>query len=137
MQIIVKKLLILSLKGFHILFQALYFSNICQLQNKKEKGHRKMIRYLSRIFLIACVQIFLVTGLALAANTEVAEIIRSKVEQIRTTQTLQIDDVPIASITVLPELYENNEFQRLLTNSRNVSNYDPGSVPAPLLIPRF
>jgi len=111
-----------------------------------------MIHHLIRIVLIGCVQIILSTGVCLATDHKIAEIIRNKVEQIRSTQTLQIDDAQIASITVLPELYENNGFQRLWTNSQNVedlfnvrmittlrksNNYDPGSVPAPLLIPRF
>ena len=81
-----------------------------------------MIRYLSRIVLIGCVQTILIAGAALATEDKSTEIIKNKVEQIRTTQTLQIDDVQIASITVLPELYENNGFQRLWTNSRNVED---------------
>ena len=81
-----------------------------------------MIHHLIRIVLIGCVQTILVTGYALATDHKIAEIIRNKVEQIRTTQTLQIDDVQIASITVLPELYENNGFQRLWTNSQNVED---------------
>lgn len=81
-----------------------------------------MIRYLSRIVLIGCIQTILITGVVLATDHNIAETIRNKVELIRTTQTLQIDDVQIASITVLPELYENNEFQRLWTNSRNVED---------------
>ena len=81
-----------------------------------------MTRYLHRIVLIGCVQIILSTGVALATDHKIAEIIRNKVEQIRTTETLQIDDVQIASITVLPELYENNGFQRLWTNSQNVED---------------
>jgi murein L,D-transpeptidase YcbB/YkuD len=81
-----------------------------------------MTRYLQRIVLIGCVQIILITGVALATDHKIGEIIRNKVEQIRTTQTLQIDDVQIASITVLPKLYENNGFQRLWTNSRNVED---------------
>ena len=81
-----------------------------------------MIHHLIRIVLIGCVQTILVTGYALATDHTIAEIIRNKVEQIRTTETLQIDDVQIASITVLPELYENNGFQRLWTNSQNVED---------------
>ena len=81
-----------------------------------------MIRYLSKIFLIGCVQILLSTGVALATEHVVSEIIRSKVEQIRSTGALKIDDVRIASITVLPELYENNGFQRLWTNPKNVED---------------
>jgi murein L,D-transpeptidase YcbB/YkuD len=81
-----------------------------------------MARYLRRIVLIGCVQTILITGYALAADHTIAEIIRNKVEQIRSTLTLQIDDTQIASITVLPELYENNGFQRLWTNSQNVED---------------
>ncbi len=81
-----------------------------------------MIRYLSKIFLIGCVQILLSTGVALATEHLISEIIRNKVEQIRSTQALQIDDAQIASITVLPELYENNGFQRLWTNSQNIND---------------
>ena len=81
-----------------------------------------MTRYLHRIVLIGCVQIILISGVALATDHKIGEIIRNKVEQIRTTQTLQIDDVQIASTTVLPDLYENNGFQRLWTNSRNVED---------------
>ena len=81
-----------------------------------------MIRYLSRIVLIGCVHTILITGGAMATDDKITETIKNKVEQIRTSQTLQIDDVQIASITVLPELYENNGFQRLWTNSRNVED---------------
>ncbi|MGD8443285.1 MAG: L,D-transpeptidase family protein [Desulfobacterales bacterium] len=81
-----------------------------------------MIRYLSRIVLIGCVQTVLITGAALAADDKITEIIKNMVEQLKATQTLQIDDVQIASITVLPELYENNGFQRLWTNSQNVED---------------
>jgi murein L,D-transpeptidase YcbB/YkuD len=81
-----------------------------------------MIRYLSRIVLIGCVQTILITGAALAADDKITEIIKNKVGQISATQTLKIDDVQIASITVLPELYENNGLQRLWTNSQNVED---------------
>ena len=87
-----------------------------------EKRDCKMKRYLLRIVLIGCIQTILITGVALATDHKIAETIRNKVELIRTTQTLQIDDAQIASITVLPELYENNGFQRLWTNSRNVED---------------
>jgi len=81
-----------------------------------------MIHHLIRMVLIGCIQIILSTGVAMATDHKIVEIIRNKVEQIRTTETLQIDDVQIASITVLPELYENNGFQRLWTNSQNVED---------------
>ena len=81
-----------------------------------------MIRYLSRIFLIGCVQIVLNTGLALAADHEIVGIIRNRVEQISSGEGLQIEGAQIASVTVLPELYENNEFQRLWTNPQNVED---------------
>ncbi len=81
-----------------------------------------MIRCLSRIFLIGCVQVILSTGVALATNTEVVEIIRSKVEQITSKGGLQIEGTQVASITVLPELYEKNGFQLLWTNSQNVED---------------
>jgi murein L,D-transpeptidase YcbB/YkuD len=81
-----------------------------------------MTRDLLRIVLIGCVQTILITGVALATDHEITEIIRNKVEQIRTTQTLKIEDEQIASITVLPELYEINGFRRLWTNSQNVED---------------
>ena len=68
------------------------------------------------------VQIILSTGAALAADDQITEIIRKKVEQIRSTQTMLIEDAKVASITVLPELYENNGFKRLWTNPRNVED---------------
>ena len=71
-----------------------------------------MKRYLLGIVLIGCIQTILITGVALATNHKIAETIRNKVELIRTTQTLQIEDAQIASITVLPELYENNVSQQ-------------------------
>ena len=79
-----------------------------------------MIRYLLRIFLIGCVQIILSTTVTLATDQEIVEIIRGKTEQITTTGGLQIEGAPIASVTVLPELYEKNGFQRLWTNPQNV-----------------
>ena len=41
-----------------------------------------MIRYLSRIVLIGCVQTILITGAALAADDKITEIIKNKVGQI-------------------------------------------------------
>ncbi|MEA3546059.1 MAG: L,D-transpeptidase family protein [Thermodesulfobacteriota bacterium] len=64
----------------------------------------------------------MITGYALAADHAITEIIRNNVEQIRSTHTLQIDEAQIASITVLPELYEENGFQRLWTNPKNVED---------------
>jgi len=81
-----------------------------------------MIRYLSRIFLIGCVQIILSTGIALATDHEIVEIIRSKVEQITSKGGLQIEGAQIASVTVLPEIYEINGFQPLGTNPQNVED---------------
>jgi murein L,D-transpeptidase YcbB/YkuD len=81
-----------------------------------------MIRYLSKILLIGCVQILLSTGFALATEHVISEIIRSKVEQIRSTGALQIDGAQIASITVLPELYEKNGFRLLWTNPQNTDD---------------
>ena len=102
-----------------------------------------MTRYLLRIVLIGCVQTILVTSVALATDHKIAEIIRNKVEQIRTTQMLKIEDVQIASITVLPKLYENNGFRRLWTNSRNVEDlfneieFEYGRVEPANLDPRY
>ncbi|MGD9080997.1 MAG: L,D-transpeptidase family protein [Desulfobacterales bacterium] len=81
-----------------------------------------MNRYLSRILLIGCVQIVLSMGVALATDHEIVENIRGKVEQITSEGGLQIESAQIASVTVLPELYENNEFQRLWTNPQNVED---------------
>ena len=67
-----------------------------------------MTRYLHTIVLIGCIQTILITGYALATDHKIAEIIRGKVEKIRSAETLQIDDAQIASITVLPELYERD-----------------------------
>mgnify|MGYP006978971298 FL=1 len=79
---------------------------------KKEKGNSKMIHHLIRIVLTVCAQIILSAGIAFATDHTIAEIIKIKVEQIRSTESLQIDEAQIASITVLPELYENNGFQQ-------------------------
>ena len=84
-----------------------------------------MIRYLSTILLIGCVQILLSTGVALATEHVISEIIRSKVEQIRSNGALQIDGAQIASITVLPELYEKNGF-RLLWTRHSMGYQTPG-----------
>ena len=81
-----------------------------------------MTRYLHKIVLIGCIQIILISGYALPADQKIAEIIRNKVEKIRSAETLQIDDAQIASINVLPELYENNGFQRLWTNPQHVED---------------
>ena len=81
-----------------------------------------MIRYLWRIFLIGCVQIILSTTVTLATDQEIVEIIRGKTEQLTSTGGLQIEGAPIASVTVLPELYEKNGFQRLWTNPQNVED---------------
>ncbi len=81
-----------------------------------------MARYLRRIVLIGCIQTILITGYALASDHKVGAIIRNKVEKIRSSETLQIYDAQIASITVLPELYENNGFQRLWTNPQHVED---------------
>jgi murein L,D-transpeptidase YcbB/YkuD len=61
-------------------------------------------------------------GVALATDHEIVENIRGKVEQITSEGGLQIESAQIASVTVLPELYENNEFQRLWTNPQNVED---------------
>ena len=81
-----------------------------------------MIRYLSRIFLIGCVQIVLSTSFALAADHEIVGMIRNRVEQISSGEGLQIQSAQIASVTVLPELYENNGFQRLWINPKNIED---------------
>ena len=81
-----------------------------------------MICHLSRIFLIGCVLVILSTDLALASNSEVVEIIRSKVEKITSKGGLQIEGAQVASVTVLPEIYEINGFQPLGTNPKNVED---------------
>ena len=81
-----------------------------------------MTRYLHKIVLIGCIQTILISGYALAADQKNVEIIRSKVEKIRSSETLKIYDAQIASITVLPELYENKGFQRLWTNPQHVED---------------
>jgi len=75
---------------------------------------------LTRVVLIGCLQVLLSIGVAQAADELITKIIRNKTEQIRSMQTLEIGDARIASITVLPELYANNGFQRLWTNPQNV-----------------
>lgn len=81
-----------------------------------------MNRYSFKIFLIVCVHIILGTGLAQARDQQIVEIIKSKTEQISTTGNVQIEGAQIASVTVLPELYEKNGFRRLWTNSQNVAD---------------
>jgi murein L,D-transpeptidase YcbB/YkuD len=81
-----------------------------------------MNRYLCRIVLIGCILFFLSTGIAPAVDQEIVEIIRSKTEQISSSGSLQIQGAQIASVTVLPELYEKNGFQPLWTNPQNVED---------------
>ena len=81
-----------------------------------------MKSYLTRIVLIGCLQIILSTGVALAAEDKIVEIIRSKVEQITPKAGLEIEGAQIASATVLPEVYEENGFRRLWTNPKNVED---------------
>ena len=81
-----------------------------------------MSRYLFRIVLIGCLQIMLSTGVALGADHDIVESIRSKTEKIRSSGSLQIQGTQIASVTVLPELYEKNGFQPLWTNPQNVED---------------
>ena len=79
-----------------------------------------MNRYLVRIVLIGCILFFLSMGVAPAVDQNVVEIIRSKTEQIKATGSIQIEGAQIASVTVLPELYEKNGFQPLWTDPQNV-----------------
>jgi murein L,D-transpeptidase YcbB/YkuD len=81
-----------------------------------------MKSYLTRIVFLACLQIILSAGVALAAEDKIAEIIRSKIEQITSQAGLQIEGAQIASATVLPEVYEENGFKRLWTNPQNVED---------------
>ena len=71
-----------------------------------------MNRYLSRILVTSCVQVILGMGVAQAIDQKIVEIIRSKTEQINATGDVQIEGAQIASVTVLPELYEKNGFKR-------------------------
>jgi len=75
-----------------------------------------MISYLPRIVIICVIHFNLSIAIVLAADDQTADNIRKKVEVIQSTQTLQIGDARITSITVLPELYENNGYQPLWTN---------------------
>jgi len=59
---------------------------------------------------------------ALAQSEAVAEIIRLQVEQIRTARTLQIGDARIASIQVLPELYERRRFTPVWHNRNAIDD---------------
>ena len=81
-----------------------------------------MNRYLFRIFLIGCVQFVLSTSVALATDHEIVEIIRNRVERVSSGEEIQIESAQIASVSVLPELYKNNGFQRLWTNPQNVED---------------
>ena len=80
-----------------------------------------MKSYLTRIVFIGCLQIILSTGVALATDDKIAEIIRSKVEQITSEAELQIQGAQIASATVLPEVYEENGFKQLWSRFTNNS----------------
>jgi hypothetical protein len=53
------------------------------------------------------------TAVALATDHEIVEIIRGKVEQITSAGELQIESAQIASVTVLPELYEKKGIEEL------------------------
>ena len=59
---------------------------------------------------------------ALAQNDSETEIIRNQIEQIRTAGELDIGDTTIASVIVLPELYERNNFRLLWRNPDNVAD---------------
>ena len=59
---------------------------------------------------------------AVAQGDPETEIIRKNVEQIRAAGELTIDGTTIASVTVLPELYERNNFQLLWRNPDNVAD---------------
>ena len=56
----------------------------------------------------------------LSQNLSQSEIIRDKVELIGSTGFLQIGDAAIASVTVLPRLYERNGFQPIWQNPDSV-----------------
>ena len=81
-----------------------------------------MISYLPRIVIICVIHFNLSIAIVLAADDHTTDNIRNKIEVIQSTQTLQIGDARIASITVLPELYENNGYQPLWTNPANIDD---------------
>ncbi|MDX1709114.1 MAG: L,D-transpeptidase family protein, partial [Desulfobacterales bacterium] len=81
-----------------------------------------MNRNHSIIVAIVCVQIIVGIGVAEAVDQKIVEIIRSKTEQISANGNIQIEGAQIASVTVLPEIYENNGFQLLGTNPQNVED---------------
>ena len=87
-----------------------------------KKGYLKVSRHILRFISICCVQTVMIAGYALAEDRAITETIRSKVERLRSANMLQIDGTQIASLAVLPELYENNDFERLWTNSRDVDD---------------
>jgi murein L,D-transpeptidase YcbB/YkuD len=97
---------------------------------KNEKGHRKMIRYLSRIFLIGCVQIILSTGIALATDHEIVEIIRSKVEQLLGTNPKNVEDLINAIKTMeeeglRPDDYHFKQIEQLRSRIGSGGASDP------------
>ena len=103
-------------------FPKYYWCIIFSERLSNEKGYSSMKSYLTRIVFLACLQILLSAGVALAAEDKIAEIIRSKIEQITSQAGLQIEGAQIASATVLPEVYEENGFKRLWTNPKNVED---------------
>jgi hypothetical protein len=52
----------------------------------------------------------------------VQEVIRRQVEQIRTMGELSIEDAHIASVIVVPELYERGQFSRVWTDQGTISD---------------
>ena len=60
-------------------------------------------------------------GSAGAVGQEVSEELRMRVEQLRETDALQIDDVSIAAVELIPELYERRAFAPAWTRTEQVT----------------
>ncbi len=73
-----------------------------------------------KFILISLVLTALISSGALAQDEITTEIIRSRIEQIQTADDFRIGDADIASISVLPELYERCNFCLLWDNTTNV-----------------
>ncbi len=72
-------------------------------------------------FVVACVFIpLLIVNWAVAQDDPVVEIIRGKVEQLEATGELTVRGQGIASLTVLPDIYEARGFRLAWTDPQNV-----------------
>jgi murein L,D-transpeptidase YcbB/YkuD len=78
------------------------------------------MRHLIRIVVASVLLCLLIVDWAVAQDDPVVEIIRSKVEHLEATGELTVRGQAIASLTVLPDIYEARCFRLAWTDSQNV-----------------